>query len=259
LPLVYDAKTGQPLRLSAEQASDALRAGAAVLAPGSKVNVIDRKEAVYQVPAADIGSELGAGSRLESEVEARTREVQRRQEGKEIEAFLLGLGRTMTFSGTDVVGALAGKAETISEIGEAFPEETTAGEITGAVGPMLVPGGAAKTILGKGLQAAAAPVKGVARLGTAVERGVQRMLGPSAGKGIIRQGLEGALATGAGAAVESIPYGAGQFISEAVLGEIEPSAENFIDHVSLAAVLGGGVGSALGGAMRTAGAASRQG
>lgn len=205
---------------------------------------------LYDVPAAEIAEMSRRGYRLESESEAKKRQLQEEYggTGSEIATFAHGVGKALSFGALDVAGKAIGGdayAETVKKLKEANPDASLAGEIAGITGALFMPGGQSKAM--QGLSKLAAPVKSVAKLGRAVERGTLKALGGPKG-GLIRQSLARGGSLGTGAGVEGALYGAGEFISEAALGEIEPTAENFLAHAKTGLMWGGAAGGALGAA-----------
>jgi hypothetical protein len=203
---------------------------------------------LYDVPAAEIAEMSRRGYRLESQDEAKHRQLQETYGGTagEVGAFAHGVGKALTFGGLDVAGKLIGGdtyTETVKKLQEANPNAELAGEISGITGALFMPGGQGKAL--QGLQKLAAPVKSVAKLGRSVEKGVLKALGGPKG-GVVRQALAKGGSLGAGAGVEGALYGAGEFVSEAALGEIEPTAENFLAHTKTGLMWGGAAGGALG-------------
>ena len=160
----------------------------------------------------------------------------------------MGWVSALSFGALDVAGkAIGGDAytETVKKLKAANPTAELGGEIAGITGALFTPGGQGKALTG--LKKLAAPVKSVAKLGRAVERGTLKALGGAKG-GVVRQALAKGSSLGLGAGVEGAAYGAGDFISEAALGETEATAENFLAHAKTGALWGGAAGGALGGA-----------
>ena len=188
------------------------------------------------------------GFRLETKQEEQQRKLQEEYggTGSQIATAAHAIGNTATFGALDVAGSLIGGddyTERVKKQREANPTTDLVSTI-GTIGASLwTPGGPANAV--KGLGRLATPIKSVAKLGKAVERGTLKMLGGAKGN-VVRQALAKGTSLGLGAGVEGSVYGAGEFFSEAALGEIEPTAENFLAHTGTGALWGGAAGGALG-------------
>lgn len=153
---------------------------------------------------------------------------------------------------------------------ETFSDIETAGQVLGAVAPVLLPGGALATGARSGglLSRAAAytPTALAARAAAGAEglvsRGVARLAVRGAEKGIAREALEMAARIGAGGAVEGGLAGAGFALSEASLadqlGGFDKAAEIAWAGAKEGSMLGLFGGAAMGGLVGSAkGAGSR--
>ena len=171
-----------------------------------------------------------------------------------------GVARGATFGLSDQVLTKTGAVdkETLAKLQRYNPNISMAGEIGGAIAPLLLTGGtsagasAAKTglAIGKAARAAGAMPIATAKAGLAIERGLA-----GTGAGFFRS----TLAKGAGAAAEGALYGAGHIVSEEALGDTELTAEHVIGSIGLAALVGGAVGSGFGVAESAVKLGSRKG
>uniref|UniRef100_A0A6H1ZBX9 Uncharacterized protein n=1 Tax=viral metagenome TaxID=1070528 RepID=A0A6H1ZBX9_9ZZZZ len=194
---------------------------------------------VEQVPVEEVQARAREGWTAPSVEEAREAELREKYGGAEYAALAAGtaFAKEATFGASDwALGQMApDAAKSLGEIREYHDIPSTLGGLGGmAVGFGKVQGlGAA----GKFLRAAGGPGRAVLKGGEAVER-----LG---GGGIIGKGLRGA--------GEAAIWGAGEAISEDALGQKELTKESFAMDVGFNALLGGGLGSALGAAGKAAG------
>lgn len=193
-----------------------------------------------------------SGFRLASEKEvtsAKNEEIYGKGAASAATAFGLGAARATTFGLSDEFLTNAGilSPEEISAYKEHRPGYSAAGEFTGVAGALLAPEAG---LFG----AAAAPVKGVAKLGTAVSKavlpGAEKLAGAVAGEAspFINKILSQAGAVAAGSAIEGAAYGLGQTVSEHALGDPDLTAEKFASNVGHAALFGGALGALFGAA-----------
>ncbi len=154
-------------------------------------------------------------------------------------AFGLGAARSASFGLSDefLTGSGLVKPEDLKGYREQNPISSGAGEIAGIAGAILVP----ETGL---LGAAAAPVKTISRLGTAVTEAAGNILPRAAGP--VSRILSQAGAMGAGSAVEGAAYGLGQSVTEHALGDPDLNAEKVFANLGMGAVTGGALGSLFG-------------
>jgi len=265
---IYSRQTGEAVTLPEDQAQQAIAAGTHGLEKGTRVNIIGEDNQSYSVDANDLQAELTKyGARLESSEETRHREVVAEYGqgiGSELAAGALGAARGISLGLSDPALIHSGlmKKESIAGYKEALPETSMGAELVGVGGSLLIPGmGAARAgKLAQAGRAVTAPVRGVAKLGLAVEKGVgaatKKMLGGGADR-FVGRAMTKATGLGAGSAVEGALYGGGQFISEASLGEIDATAENLLGHVGMGAAIGGGFGAGLGGGFESLAAIGR--
>lgn len=145
--------------------------------------------------------------------------------GEVVQTGAEGLARGATVGLSDVaLGAVA--PEYAKEAGERkakSPVLAGVSELAGTVAPLLVPGAGSTVLAGKGagavgktIAAAGAPVRGLAKLGTASGKAA---LGAAERLGIKSPALRGAIELGVGGAVEGAAYGSGFALSEASLGQ----------------------------------------
>jgi len=264
--LLFDHETQQTTEVPDTQLGEALKSRRYTTQVGAKLNLVNPNTGqVQSFDGADVLGVLDEGWGVETS--------QARDERKTREKYGEGIGAEAAAAGLGALrGASLGLSDVaISEIGgpdankalrryrEFNPTATLGGEIAGAVMPALL-GGVGGAV---GTAARFTPAGSIARLGLATERGVATAL---AGRGAGAAGaiLRGMVPLAAGSAVEGALYGGGEAVTEAVLGDPEMTAEQFLTHVGVGALLGGGAGGTLGlgglaakGAIRAAGAGAR--
>lgn len=218
------------------------------LTSDEKYKMVNKRGETFLVPTTEVFFMLNNGFRLENAQdfnERKRREYYDTPLGQAV-AGLAGVASGATIGGSDVAFAAAGLGNELSTLKETHPTTSMVGEIAGTVGTMILPGVAAARGAGAGAKLAAGaaralPTRALMQAGLAVEKGVAKKLGG---------GLVGRVAgLGVSGAAEGAVYGAGQFMSEAALGETEASAENLLASVGLGAALGGGFGGAIGGGL----------
>lgn len=171
-----------------------------------------------------VRSALSAGWRFETPEEEKKRWRKEEFGDRPLAAGVAGLARGLTFGLSDA--ALA-KGEIVDpRVLQAIKEENEAvsyaGEILGAVGPVVASGGTGA--IARGIAGAGA----IPRAATALAERTAARLGGGLGGRAVGYGLEGAV------------FGAGQAISEAALEDRDLAAEQMLAHMGLGATLGGG-------------------
>lgn len=259
--ILYD-RQGNPVDIPNERVADALQSGEYTAAAGSTVNVVDKAGTGRTVRVEDLPRALGAGTRMQTEVEKRKQEIEEKYgatDADEMAAFALGAARGISFGLSDVAArALGVDEETLRGYQEANPAASMGGEVTGVVGSLLTGGplkllGEAKGLVGGAAKTAevltAAP-RAVAQIGIQsgklAERALVRAIGADAAKTSLGRVLTRAVELGAGNAVEGAIYGAGMFVSEAALGNTDATVDSLLAHTGTGALIGGGFGAALG-------------
>lgn len=148
-------------------------------------------------------------------------------------AFAEGAARTATFGGSDqfLVDTGLSDPESLKGREQTNPVSSTIGDVAGIVGPALV-----------GDEAGFANLPNMAsKLGSGVERGVQKLIPQAIGK----TGTSIA-AKAAGFGAEGALYGLGQSISENALGDHDLVSQQTLANIGMSAALGGGLGSLVG-------------
>jgi hypothetical protein len=130
--------------------------------------------------------------------------------------------------------------EELSNLREANPNISAAGEITGALAPALFSG---RSSLG-------ARALAVAPAGIAERLGAKAAASTLVGKALSKTTSEvakQAIKVGVGSAVEGSLFGAGRLLSEDALGDAEFNAENLLSYAGMGALTGGALGGITGG------------
>ncbi len=183
--------------------------------------------------------------------------------GGELKAAAAGAARTLTLGLSDVGLTQTGlvKPETLKGLEETNPAASLGGEAAGLGIAHLYGVGEAEDALSAGKFALKAAVKtgNALEIAKATEAmsaikntmGAGDLLNPV--KAISKVGGKvseavgpGILGTAAGAAAEGALFGAGQTVSEQALGDPDTVAESLMHNMGYGAVIGGGLGSALG-------------
>lgn len=142
----------------------------------------------------------------------------------------------LSFGGSDYALTKTGlvKPETLAGLREHNEGVTIGAELAALAAGLLVPGA--------GLLGAGKAVKTIAKVGEKVSAKTAAKLGVNATNPTTQKILKKALAAGAGSAVEGAFYGGGRVISENALGTGPENAQAILADVSMAALLGGGLG-----------------
>lgn len=269
MPDLY-TRDGKRVRVPASQVAELIKSGRYGAMRDDRFDVVKPGGEVVSVAGSDLPGVLGAGWQMEDDAATRERHLQEEYGGGGEQAIAAGLGlaRGLSFGASDLlISTLGGEgaADYVSKLQEANPASSVVGEV-GAVALGLgaarlgakagaelgeialregaeaaVKRGAARAVA----RAAAQPVAKVAQLGAGVEA---RVAGAIAGKGsgVLRQAIARGAGMGAGQGVEGAIYGAGQFVSEYALGDVELTGENLTASVGMGALLGGAFGGGLG-------------
>jgi hypothetical protein len=242
---VVDRETGQTIEIPDEELGAAVASGRFGVAPGTRIPVVNEAGEVGTLDFEHLQSGAAATGGFKPATADQIREAKLQQEHGEglgtVRAGAEAVGRGLTFGGLDVaMRALGADAEGLRERRDRNPIVSTAGEVAGAVAPLLATGGAGA--VGLGVRTAGAIPRAVAATGRAVESGVARV----AGQGLLGRGA----AMGAAGAVEGGLFGVGQAVSGAALDEApqDPGelAEYVIGHVGQGMLMGGAAGALLG-------------
>jgi hypothetical protein len=281
---VLDRSSGQWVMVDDADAQAGLLEGRyGVSSRQAPIGLIGSDGQEYEADAAHLGRALQGGQfRLESAGETEANAIRREFGDSEGTTFGEGVARELTFGVSDYAApALAAAAESFStgEFGvrgeagqrrasalaqrairgrrEVNPNAAVAGEITGAVLPMLLPGAgqaAAATRAARAAGTARSVLGGLGTVGRATGfvgeaiggRVARAVAGEAPGLG--RRILSRAAGTAAEGVVEGGLGGIRQVLTEDALGEHSLTAERVIAGAGLGALFGGATGFGLGGA-----------
>lgn len=218
-------ETGQVEDVDDAQATAAVASGGYGL-PRGRVNAFDPDGKLVSIDAEEAPEAFSKwGYRLESSAEAQQRRDAEEYGNREVAAGVAGFARGATFGISDLVAPALDVAspEELSKLKQYNPNISTGAEIGGAVASALLPGGPVATV-GKAGRA-------VGALATAGAKGAAAKVASTAIAGAVEGGF----------------FGAGQALSDAVLGDHEVTGEYLLAGAAKGALLGGGLGAALGG------------
>jgi len=167
--------------------------------------------------------------------------------GNTAKAFGAGALRGPTLGLSDQLLTATGAAspETLRELEQRHGTASLAGEATGILGSLFIPGvGAA--------QADVVPAKIAAKLAAGVteralpiaERAATKLVNPETSP-LVHKILSQSGAHALGSAVEGAVYGAGRSVTEEALGDPELNAEKVMSNIGLSAMYGGALGGAF--------------
>jgi hypothetical protein len=227
-----------------------------------KVPMLDTLGKPVFVDSKDAQDALGQGFTYESPEAAVERVKEEKYGNSPFLAGTLGAARTLTFGGTDLAGRGLGFADALREIKQRNELSSTAGEVAGAIAPLIVTLGASAPaqVAARGAVAAgtaATAARGASALTRLAEASAPSLItrgSEAVAKKLVAQGWKRATAQGA---LEGAGFGAGQGITEIALteGDITPDrvAESLISNIGMGAFMGGalslgayGVGKGLG-------------
>ena len=245
MPKLYDRQGNQWVEIADHLVEDAYKSGRFLFKKGAEVNVQLPDGRYGTVPAERLGDVLQAGGTYDLAEERQERIEQAQYDDRGIEALLLAAGRGLTFGLSDVAAEKFGdySEEELRKLEEYNPTISAVGEIGGAVLPAFFTGGTstAAQILSKGTLAGQA-----ARAGIATERAVAGAIGLDKATSVADKMLKGGASLGAAAGIEGVLFGAGETISEELLGRTDRTAEQMLANIGSVGLLSGGIGTALG-------------
>lgn len=276
---------GAPVQVDAEQAPELYRQQKLGFAEGQKVN-LTRGGKVFELTPDKLDAAFDNGYQI-----ANDEQVAHAKENKEFsgigktaEAFGLGAVRGLTFGLSDP--AIVGAAGAIGgdESREATRRElklskehhnvaSIAGEVTGALAPIIASGGtaaagegavaagaeaAAPSLLRRAISTAGFIPRGAAAAGELAEHAATAVVGGGA-ESVLARVAQKAFITGAQAGTEGALFGAGSAVSEATLGNEELNAEKILAGAAHGFKLGALSGAALGGGLELGKAAIDKG
>lgn len=189
----------------------------------STVNVISPDGEVGSISTADLETAQSQGYRVESDEERSARIEKEAYGDRPVAAVAAGIARGATFGLSDPLLEKTGLVQksTIEGLQKHNEGASVTGELIGAVAPALIPGG----------QFTAAGA--AARAGVAAERAIAGAAG-----GALRK----VAASAAAGALEGSLYGAGQLVTEEMLGDSKVTGQKAAATLGMSTILGGGGG-----------------
>lgn len=249
MPKMYDTRARQWREVRDEQVQDAYETGQFVFAKGTKINIEMPDGRFGTIDESLFNDALRGGAAYDLAADRQERIDEAEYGDKNLEAFLLGAGRGLTFGGSDVALEQLGaySEEELQKIEDQNAVLSGIGEVGGMLLPAVFTGGttavagagikgAAKGILKKGYQAL--PASFAMRSGAAAEKGLAKLLGVQTATGGSRL-LRAAPGFAAMGSIEGALFGAGETISEQMLGRTDKTAEQMAADAGYAGVLGG--------------------
>jgi len=228
-----------------------------------KALMFDRQGRRVAVPLAGLDQALTAGYQYEGADSVKQYDLEKEANTvsgmAKTGAEAIARGATVGLSDVALTSALGDDyRERALARQQANPTLSTAGEVAGAVAPILASGGTG--LAARGVTALGAPARGVAALGRGGEALAAAALRTAGATGTSALGRVGARAVsmGVGGAVEGAAYGVGKEVSDAALGGTEITAEKLLagaEDGALFGALGGGI---LGGAGQAVGEAGKR-
>tara|TARA_Y100000593_G_scaffold93929_1_gene190669 strand:+ start:13275 stop:16088 length:2814 start_codon:yes stop_codon:yes gene_type:complete len=246
MPKLYDRQANEWRDIADHLVEDAYKSGRFLFKKGAEVNVQLPDGRYGTVPAEHLDDVLQAGGTYDLAADRQERIEQAEYgEDRDLEALLLAAGRGLTFGLSDVAAEKFGdySEEELRKLEEYNPTISAVGEIGGAVLPAFFTGGTstAAQILSKGTLAGQA-----ARAGVATEKAVAGAIGLDKATFVADKMLKGGASLGAAAGIEGVLFGAGETISEELLGRTDRTAEQMLANIGSVGLLSGGIGTALG-------------
>jgi hypothetical protein len=223
-----------------------------------KVPMLDNVGNPVFVDSKDVDSAVSQGFKYESPEQEVERKKETEYGNSPFLAGTLGAARTLTFGLSDVAGRSLGFADALREIKTRNEASSTAGEVVGAVAPLLFTlGGSAPVTAAQGATSLGRAGTGLLTAGRIAEVTAPALItkgAESLAKKVVAEGWKRVAVQGA---LEGAGFGAGQAVSDIAMteGDITPDrvAESLISNVGMGAFMGGalslgayGVGKGLG-------------
>lgn len=212
-------------------------------------------------PSVDVGA-VNAGDNLEPSFSLQ--DLQRMEAEDDplggLKAGVAGAARGLTFGLSDLAltGTGLAEPEDLRALEQAFPGTSIASEIVPLIASTLVTGGGGLAARGavkgattaaraasaatKGARAATAGIRGVNRVSSLAADAAFQKLVKEGSASTVRNAIAKAAKAGLGSSIEAGFYGAGMYVSDAALGNVEENAENLLASIGFSALFGGALG-----------------
>lgn len=182
-------------------------------------------------------------------------ELQRRYGNSPASALATGAARGATLGLSDKFLESLGGQEFLKETLKRNPGLSTTGEVLGTIAPAILTEGG--SLAAEGVLTAAAPIRGVIKAGSALEKVVADAIGKSGSKMLARDIVKKSLAKSAAGALEGAALETGHLITEDAIGDADFNAQNLLAHVGTGALYGGLIGGAIPGLGKVASGAGK--
>lgn len=220
------------------------------------VNLINPSGSLVGLPAQSAREAMSNGYKLASPEEV-NQHFERQDYTSGINPALAAVagflrGGTLGLSDLGLTKTGLVKSETLKKLEDYNPAESISGEGLAIGTSLLIPGegeaaaasGAARAAARTAGKALLGPLEGVSAAGRAITKGVQAAL-PEASGPIGRIASSG-LAHGIAGSAEGAAFGLGRAISEHSMGDPDALGEKMMSHIGFSAMIGGGIGGAIG-------------
>ena len=254
---VRDARTKQVVDVSLDDLGPLVSSGQYQLPIGKSVPVIDPDGNLGEIASEQYVQALQNGYAAAKTVDIQKQVDMDTYGDSPLQTGAERAASAATFGATDLLARVVAPAyaDEMQKREELNPTAAMVGEGVGIVGPALLSAGI--SMAGKaGVKAAQAvapavqsaisktPVAIAERIGASTSKAVAKML---PGNTLAKKVVADIIPRAAGMGVEGALYGAGNYISDASLGNVELSAEAALSEIGMGAFLGAGIGTAIGG------------
>lgn len=246
MPQLVNTQTNILEEIPQDNFHEAITSGKYNLIKGEPINVLNPSGELVSLPAEQVPEALKSNFSIPSQqdITAYSNKLKYETTPEQAKTFAEGVASGATFGvSRELESQLFKNAAEQKARQEINPALSTTGEITGAVGSMLLAPEIAPTALSAKVGA------NVTRVAEPILASATKMVSNPESSAVVAKILEGATKAGAhtlGSAVDASVYGLGQSISEHALGDTELNAENVMHNVGYAALFGGALGGALG-------------
>ncbi len=238
---MLDVSNHKVVKVPLSQSEQAAASGNFAFSKTQRIPVVKPDGEVVHIPYHELGIAKEQGYRLPDTEEYLNYAADKVAGDQELKTFGENALSALTFGGSTLAEtkALGVDPQAIAARDIANPVASGLGTTVGVVGPLLTTGGISNVV--------GAGVKGAAKLGAATEKYIAKE-GAKLG---IRSAAVNSMLTKiapriAGSAIEAVPYTLGATLDEAALGSTDITGENFLATIGTGALIGGGIGGALG-------------
>lgn len=246
LPTAYDAQ-GNAVGNNPDDLSNLIKSGQAGFMKSDSVTLLSPSGQPMQFTGADVPNALDQGYSLPSTQWFQTENERVKYGtglGNELKAGAAAAARGLTLGVSDAALTQFGVTtpETLAGLKKYNPDTSFLSEVAGNIAPALLTGGESAVAKAASMTPAGLAAKG----GVAATKYLEKALGVEATESVAGQIAKTAIAHGAGSALEGAAFGAGQGLSESVLGDPEHVGENMLAGMGMGALIGAGLGTGFG-------------